>query len=84
MNQSFSPNLDLMVSCPSNDPDHASDGIRAPEFISRSRETVGRSVEIGALRRWFADLQLVPVLGTLPSCTVPGADCPSIKAAASF
>jgi hypothetical protein len=47
-----------MVSCPSNDPDHASDGIRAPEFISRNRETVGRSVEIGALRRWSADLQL--------------------------
>jgi hypothetical protein len=45
MNQSFSPNLDLMVSCPSNDPDHASDGIRAPEFISCSRETVGRSVK---------------------------------------
>ena len=46
MNQIFSPNLDLMVSCPSNDPDHASDGIRAPEFSSHSRETVGRSVEI--------------------------------------
>lgn len=26
------------MSCPSNDPDHASDGIRAPEFISRSEK----------------------------------------------
>ena len=34
-----------------------------PEFISRSRETVGRSVEIGALRRWFADLQLGKAFG---------------------
>jgi hypothetical protein len=63
MNQIFSPNLDLTVSCPSNDPDHASDGIRAPGIHLPSRETVGRSIEIGALRRWFADLQLGKAFG---------------------
>jgi hypothetical protein len=67
MNKIFSPNLDLMVSCPSNDPDHASDGI-TPRNSSPAAEKRLADRSKSALRRWFADLQLGKAFGGREEC----------------